>query len=82
MTILRRKLNSMFYNKVNFIFTRELSYSCCGNHHFGSLNSGAFKFSSSALHSAVCSAWTLAAFTPRPGDAELGDLSGSNVAAF
>lgn len=58
MTRLRRKLNSMFCNKVNFIFTRELSYSCCGNHHFESLDFGAFKFSVTPLHTKACFAWT------------------------
>lgn len=58
MTRLRRKLNSMFCNKVNFIFTRELSYSCCGNHHFESLDFGAFKFSAIGLHRVAYFAWT------------------------
>lgn len=58
MTRLRRKLNSMFCNKVNFIFTRELSYSCCGNHHFESLDFGAFKFSAIGLHTVAYFAWT------------------------
>lgn len=58
MTRLRRKLNSMFCNKVNFIFTRELSYSCCGNHHFESLDFGAFKFSATGLHTVAYFAWT------------------------
>lgn len=58
MTRLRRKLNSMFCNKVNFIFTRELSYSCCGNHHFESLDFGAFKFSATAPHTVAYFAWT------------------------
>lgn len=59
MTVLRRKLNSMFCNKVNFIFTRELSYSCCGNHHFAPLDFGAFKFSTTGLHIVAYFVWTL-----------------------